>query len=97
MGEKDVDSKYLVLWLCVFLTAGIIFTGWFVSLRHSFKATNEEMNASVQKSFEQAQNDVNASFGEMQKILDEQGEAIDLETAANQKSAGIESVAAPQE
>lgn len=84
MGEKETDSKYLVLWLCVFLTAGIIFTGWFVSLRHSFRATNDEMNSNVQKTFEQAQSDVTASFGEVEAFLDQEGKDLELDGALNQ-------------
>ncbi len=69
--RQESDSKYLILWLCVFLTAGIIFVGWFVSLSHNFKATNAEMNNNVKSTFEEAQQEVWDSFDQLQKVIEE--------------------------
>jgi len=69
MEGKEPDSRYLVLWLCVFLTAGIIFVGWFVALRYNFAQTNKEMNGNVKQTFDEAQQQVMDSFDEVGTFL----------------------------
>lgn len=71
MEQKEPDSRYLTLWLCVFLTVGIVFVGWFVALRQNFNKINKDMNGNVTQTFEEAQQDVLDSFGEVEAILAE--------------------------
>ncbi len=82
MGGKESDSKYLVLWLCVFLTAGIIFVGWFVTLRANFAKTNSEMDSNVNKTFEEAQQEVMDSFEQVQKFIKQTDEEINMKEDA---------------
>lgn len=70
MEGKEQDSRYLVLWLCVFLTAGIIFVGWFIAMRQNFNKINAEMNGNVSQTFKQAQQEVFDSFDEVQSVLE---------------------------
>jgi len=69
MEGKEPDSKYLMLWLCVFLTAGIVFVGWFVAIRSNFAKTNAEMNGNVNKTFEEAQQEVMDSFEQVHNFI----------------------------
>ncbi len=43
MKEKDPNAKYLTLWLCVIVSAGIIFSGWLFSVKYNFKKINDQM------------------------------------------------------
>ncbi|KKR05854.1 MAG: hypothetical protein UT32_C0020G0016 [Parcubacteria group bacterium GW2011_GWC2_39_14] len=81
MEGKEPESKYLVLWLCVFLTAGIIFVGWFISLRTNFNKINAEMNGNVTQTFEQAQQEVFDSFDEVQGVLEKSESTLGAGTA----------------
>jgi len=82
MEGKEQDSRYLVLWLCVFLTAGIIFVGWFIAMRQNFNKINSEMNGNVTQTFEQAQQEMFNSFDEVQGVLEKSESALGTGTAA---------------
>ncbi|MFH0779381.1 MAG: hypothetical protein V1928_00805 [Parcubacteria group bacterium] len=63
------ESKYLTLWICVLIAAGVIFGGWFVSAKFDFNRTNLEMKARIN------QNPVDPN-AEMQSVFDSYDQAI---------------------
>jgi len=72
MEGHEPDSRYLVLWICVIITAGIILTGWGVSMKYNFNKINEEMDDNVGQSFEQAEQDVLNAFGDVNSAIKEE-------------------------
>ncbi|KKQ79850.1 MAG: hypothetical protein UT02_C0022G0006 [Parcubacteria group bacterium GW2011_GWC2_38_7] len=80
MEGKEPESKYLILWLCVFLTAGIIFVGWFVALRQNFSKINGEMTGGTSQTFIDAQQEVLDSFSNVQDIIKKTEVELDTST-----------------
>ncbi|NQT50342.1 hypothetical protein HQ571_06640 [Candidatus Kuenenbacteria bacterium] len=56
--EHEPESKYLTLWVCVIIAAVVIFVGWFISLKYNFQKINQEMDQNVNKTTEQAAQEV---------------------------------------
>ena len=50
MGDKNHDSKYLTLWLCVISAAAVILVGWVYAMKFNLNKISEEMNKSGQTS-----------------------------------------------
>lgn len=63
------ESKYLTLWICVLIAAGVIFGGWFVSAKFDFNRTNLEMKARIN------QNPVDPN-AEMRSVFDSYDQAM---------------------
>lgn len=76
MEGHEPDSRYLVLWICVIITAGIILTGWGVSMKHSFNKINTEMDGNVGQSFEEAEQEVLNVFGDVNNVLKESSKGL---------------------
>ena len=67
--HNEPDSKYLILWVCVIICAGIIFVGWFFSVRYNFEKINKETEVKVNKTSEQATQEVLDMFDGAGDIL----------------------------
>lgn len=78
MEGHEPDSRYLVLWVCVIIAAGIILVGWFISMRHNFNEINAEMNNNVGQNFEQAEQQVLSLFGDVEKTIDDNTQGLEL-------------------
>lgn len=63
------ESKYLTLWICVIIAAGVIFGGWYVSAKFDFNRTNQEMKVRI------LQNPIDPN-AEMQSVFDSYDQAI---------------------
>jgi len=70
------------LWICVIITAGIILTGWGVSMKYNFTKINEEMDQNVGQSFEEAEQEVLGVFDGMNQLIQE--ETKDLSFSSEQ-------------
>ena len=74
--QNEPDSKYLVLWLCVIICAGIIFVGWLFSVKYNFQQINKETAEKVNKTSEQATKEVLDMFDGAGAILKQGDETI---------------------
>jgi len=73
MEGREPESKYLILWLCVIICAGIIFVGWLISMKYNFDKINRETEKNVNRTNDQAFQEVQEMFEGADKIL-KQGE-----------------------
>ena len=90
MEVHEPDSRYLVLWVCVIITAGIILTGWGVSMKYNFSKINQEMDVNVGQSFEQAEQEVKDVFEDVNKALKEDSKDLNFTDAQVEAIAEIE-------
>lgn len=63
MDGKNQDSRYLMMWTGVIITAAIVFVGWVWLVRHNINQINAEMN--------QKTGTMDQVTAEMQKMFDE--------------------------
>ena len=76
MEGHEPDTRYLTLWICVIVSAVIIFTGWIFVMKYNFTKINEEMvNQDV--TVEKATQEMGEMFDGVKKIMEEQGELLD--------------------
>lgn len=78
MEGKEPDSRYLVLWICVIIAAGIILVGWFMAMKYNFNKMNEEMHNSVGQDFQAAEAEVFATFSEIEDKIREETQDISI-------------------
>jgi len=74
MSEKDPNSKYLTLWLCVIVSAVIIIGGWVMAMKYNFKKISNEMSQSGNRTSEQATSELEQMFAGVQDILNNSAE-----------------------
>ncbi len=76
MEGHESDSRYLTLWLCVIVSAVIIFGGWIFVMKYNFNKINAEMEQES-STMEGAMAQVDDIFQGVSDLLDEQGLAIE--------------------
>ena len=79
MEGYEPDSKYLTLWICVVVAAGIILFGWAFSMKYSFSKINNEMHSSVGKTSDQAAEEMFQMFEAVDQALKQQESEVELE------------------
>jgi Tfp pilus assembly protein PilO len=72
----DKDSKYVILWICVLVSAVIIFTGWIFSIKFNFDKINNELGAQNKEKVEEFKK-IEESYSDIDQILDQGGEKFD--------------------
>ena len=76
MEGHEPDTRYLTLWICVIISAVIIFTGWIFVMKYNFTKINEEMvNQDV--TVEKATQEMGEMFDGVKKIMEEQGSLLE--------------------
>ncbi|HMB26162.1 MAG TPA: hypothetical protein VKP03_01970 [Patescibacteria group bacterium] len=84
MSKNKADSKYLVLWICVILTATVIFAGWFFALKQNFVKINAQMQNEDGRDIEQMEQELTKTFQGLENILKKQ-ELADSEENETEK------------
>jgi len=79
MEGKEPESKYLVMWICVIIAAGIIFTGWIFAMKYNFGQINDKMGRDVNKTADQASQEVEGMFAGIESILNKADSDMKLE------------------
>ncbi|MEK7158974.1 MAG: hypothetical protein AAB766_00550 [Patescibacteria group bacterium] len=69
MENKNPESKYLMLWIAVIISAIIIIVGWFYAIKYNMAKISEDMGKSGQTEEQAVKefNDMVAGIGEIMK------------------------------
>ena len=88
--EHEPESKYLTLWVCVIIAAVVIFVGWFISLKYNFKKINQEMDQNVNKTTDQAAQEVQAMLDGVNDLINQNEVELTGDDEATKKIEDLE-------
>ena len=94
MSHDQADSRYLTLWICVILSAAIIFVGWMFAIRYNFQKIDESAVTKDQAA-DQASAQVEQMFTGVDKMINQGSADVNAEIAKQKEALKTQTPAAP--